>query len=479
MKRFSEQLNKKSKSVKLQVVEKQELRERLVSYMEYHPLPAEMRSEKKVVKNIDLSTEAFKTFSIPFTSIFKTSAAIAVMVLVVIPFAAEKSVPGDTLYAIKVEFNEELKSSLTFDSYEKIEWETERLNRRIAEARLLESEGKLTEQVEAEVADAVRQHTANAQREIEELRTEDADAATIASISLDATLEVQATSLQNERDAVLTEKGEGGKINVIAAAIEESRVTAEEPTASSTLPSYDKIMAKVEQNTTRIYELVSTLESVVSTEDFSEVNRRAEDINRALQVVVEITEKESETTKAQLIGVLQQTQRLVVYLTQLEVIKTVDIETLIPIVLTNEEEKVKLTEVNSEIEQKVKRIDLLLEQTDDEDLLEKVIPAREDIGSRLDLIATSTLEYESYVVLTKDVLELVNDVLNLLEQKVQLEKEVVVKEDSLEENSTSTEPVIKEVEVATSTEEVLEETITSEEYMEEADSESIVETETI
>ena len=46
MKRFSEQLYKKSTSVKLQAAEKRELRERLVSYMEYHPLPAEMKTKK-------------------------------------------------------------------------------------------------------------------------------------------------------------------------------------------------------------------------------------------------------------------------------------------------------------------------------------------------------------------------------------------------------------------------------------------------
>ena len=48
MKRFSEQLHKKSESISLKMEEKNALRERLVSYMEYHPLPASMKTVKPV-----------------------------------------------------------------------------------------------------------------------------------------------------------------------------------------------------------------------------------------------------------------------------------------------------------------------------------------------------------------------------------------------------------------------------------------------
>ena len=67
MKRFSEQLHKKSESVKLTVSERADLRERLVSYMEYHPLPAELRTKAKVShkKTIEqLQAEPFSVFSI-------------------------------------------------------------------------------------------------------------------------------------------------------------------------------------------------------------------------------------------------------------------------------------------------------------------------------------------------------------------------------------------------------------------------------
>ena len=40
MKRFSQQLNNKAKELTLSVAEKRDLRDRVVSYMEYHPVSA-------------------------------------------------------------------------------------------------------------------------------------------------------------------------------------------------------------------------------------------------------------------------------------------------------------------------------------------------------------------------------------------------------------------------------------------------------
>jgi len=48
MKRFAQQLKKKSESIRMRATERKLLRERLVSYMEYHPLPAEMQNKKPV-----------------------------------------------------------------------------------------------------------------------------------------------------------------------------------------------------------------------------------------------------------------------------------------------------------------------------------------------------------------------------------------------------------------------------------------------
>ena len=117
-----------------------------------------------------------------------------------------------------------MRSTLALSPYEKIEWETERLNRRIAEARLLASEGRLTDEVEAEVAAAVKTHTENAKREIEVLRGEDEEEATLATIALNTTLEVQATSLKEKTNQ---NNAEAKQPVLLAAVVGEAATSAE------------------------------------------------------------------------------------------------------------------------------------------------------------------------------------------------------------------------------------------------------------
>lgn len=426
--------------------EKQELRERLVSYMEYHPLPAELKSVKKsTAAKTPVLNEAFKTVSLPFTLIFKSSAVAAALVMVVVPFMAEQSVPGDTLYAVKVQFNEEVRGTLTFDSYEKVEWETQRVNRRIAEARLLESEGRLTDEVEAEVAQAVRTHTQNAQREIENLREFDAEEATIASIEFDSNLEAQAASFkeddvegQSDETAVAMRSLERAvkSENLIAAAVDESRALNVQPTASTT-PSFAKLSARVEQNTTRMYELSDKLESL-NPKTKTDVARRIEDIERSVEeAIVESTNNE-QVARDILVDVLKRTQKLIVFMTDLEVSDTVDIEELVPVVLTDSEEIEKITAYKAELTSQHEAIVTALEAIDveeDADIIEKVETGLNTITARLEQIeeAESFDEVKQYA---EEAIELANDLLQMLEQTTV--PAVVLPEEEVESQATST-----------------------------------------
>ena len=50
-----------------------------------------------------------------------------------ISYAAEGAVPGDALYPIKVSVNEEVRDLVAFSPEAKADWETRRLERRLAE----------------------------------------------------------------------------------------------------------------------------------------------------------------------------------------------------------------------------------------------------------------------------------------------------------------------------------------------------------
>lgn len=412
MKRFSEQLHTKAKSVKLQASERNELRERVVSYMEYHPLPKEMREAKSIVS--PLQTEAFKMVRIPFAQLLRMSAAAAVLILVIVPVMAERAVPGDGLYAVKVRFNEEVRSTLATTPYEKIEWETERLNRRIAEARLLANEGRLTEEVEAEVAQAVKQHTENAQREIEMLRVEDADEATLATIALNTTLEVQSASFREEN-----EDEEDGEVSpkLLASVIDETLSKQEANNASSTVPGFDKIMARVEMNTTRVHELLASLELNSEDTEYKDITRRIEDIERSVEEAVSAREADDEGARKILIDSMQRTQRLIVFMTELEVSEELDVEEIVPVILTPEEKEAKIQEYTQALNEQVEIIETALTYNDDADLLEKAESSLTSIKEAQEFVATST-DYTAIKVAAEDALALAADTMALLEPQI-------------------------------------------------------------
>jgi hypothetical protein len=449
MKRFSEQFNKKSLSVKLETTEKQELRQRVVSYMEYHPLPSSMKNASaKAILSPFLRNEEYKTVRIPLTTFLKWSAVLSAFILVVVPVLAERAAPGDSLYAVKVRFNEEVRATLTLSPYEKVEWETERLNRRITEARLLASEGRLTDEVGAEMAAAVREHTENVQHEIEVLRQSDADQATLASIELNTTLEVQSTSLQGEGTTMAmammaTDSATDSSTQLLADVINET-LSKQGPSASSSVPAYEKIMARVEINTTRAYELLNSLNLAQEDTLRSDIDRRLQDVNRSIEKANSARGNDEGGAQRQLVSVLERTQKLIVFMTDIEVNKSLALESIVPTILTPEEEQQFVEQQAEDIAQKVK---ILAESTDQMDaaLLGKVTYA-------LDVVATKQAEIivasdgATKKALTEEVLALLNDTLILA---------------GLDGTVVPTEPITEVIEeVATSTGATIEQPVT-------------------
>ncbi len=88
--------------------------------------------------------------------------AAAILVALVVgagtSFAAEKSLPGDILYPIKVNITENIKGAFTFGTKAKAEWNAQRAFRRLEEVERLAAQGKFDRNARTEVESHFEKH---------------------------------------------------------------------------------------------------------------------------------------------------------------------------------------------------------------------------------------------------------------------------------------------------------------------------------
>lgn len=396
--------------------EKRELRERLVSYMEYHPLSGAQKMSQK--NNFETEDTVVKVFHLNKWKFLQWSGTMFASLLLIVPYVAERSMPGDALYAVKINLNEELRSTLARSSYEKVVWETERLNRRIAEARLLVSAGKMTDEMEESVAKAVHLHNENARKEIENIKQVDEEEAMLASIQLATTLDIQSTSLRSSQQVSTTT---GNNTNRIVDVLDRSQ-TAD--MAAVDLPSYERLIGRVERETTRAYELLSSVKESATSDEKVNIKRRLEDIERKTAVAISDFENSEVEARKQLVDVLQQTQRLIVFMTNIDVRNTLTVDEIVPVTPTREE---RLTKINQQIEESLKYIEYIeltvtatSTATTSMDVKEKAQSALvtsktrlSDVVSRLESENSDLLEIEGAVNDTRAVMEDIRSLLGV------------------------------------------------------------------
>lgn len=451
MKRFAQQLKKQSDSVKLRASERRELRERLVSYMEYHP------ASDSVVATP--SPSIFSKFSILKLNTFEGRSfmgALSVLLLITVPVLAERAVPGDALYAFKINVNEEIRSSLSVSPYAKVEWETERLNRRIAEARLLASEGRLTEEAEADVAAAVKHHSDEAQKEIAVLRASDSDEAAIAEIAFESALVVQSEILEKElaKEVALNVSASttpGRSVAILAGAIAEAKTSAT-ANQSGVMPSYEKLSIRMEQETTRAYELFDSIEGAASDEEVSDVRRRLSDVERKIEEAQAIHSGEKTATAtasttpnsnvfaevALLKIALSDVQKLIRFMTDIDVRGRVTVEDLVPVTLTTDERVENINKRSAEIGEELTSLRAVVEQKD------LAVATKSEINTQIAAVeqlleATASAMQEENLAAAEEKLAEAEGVLGEVKAKVESANSLEIDSDKEVEKSTTTD----------------------------------------
>jgi hypothetical protein len=364
MKRFSEQLHKKSMLIRLKAVEKDELRNRVVAFMEYHPLPV---TERAAVRKVS-AMPPFRVITIPALYIRAGIGAFVLLLVIGVPALAEKSVPGDILYPIKVQVTEEIRSSLNRDPYQKVAWETTRLERRITEARQLAKAGKLTPDVQASVLEAVQAQKEATVNEIDSLRTTDAEGASLAQLTYATMLDVQSSVLKADDSASTT----AGKSTVALADAIDASIVEVQSKDDTTAVSVDRLQAQLELETTRAYELLQNISTVTTDQEHKDIERRLSDVDHKIELATKDTTEDAETRQTELRSAWSDVQKLISFMTDIDVRGALAIETLVPVVPTDSERLALITQHTETASNNLLRVEQGIEAVKNPAVLTKI-----------------------------------------------------------------------------------------------------------
>lgn len=420
------QLGILAERIKMRSSERRALRESVLSYMEYHPLHTGVSaipvSERSVAS---LVSGPFYYFSFSRWYVGSIAGVLTLVIITSVSLVAERAVPGDALYLVKVNVNEEIQSSLTWTPTQKVAWEVTRVERRIAEARLLAKEGKLTDEAQTELADTLREHTDTVNRELATLRETDAAGATVAQLSLESALDVQTAVLVAGATSTDANTDTQGIVDAVKAA--KADVVASGESSISTPASYEGLSAWIEVETTRTQELFTTIDSAVTPEEKTDIERRIADIDRAIidarKMYKSGSSEQAIKTQKKVLGDIQ---KLLLFMTDLDVRSSVSLESLVPIQLTNDE---LLTSITTALEGlKDAEVKIRTVETVPQDIEEKVKSGHEQLVAVIALIEKERSEGNITTAFQKvsDAEILATGLITLLEGRASFDAGVVV-----------------------------------------------------
>ncbi|MBX2866475.1 hypothetical protein KTR10_00730 [Candidatus Kaiserbacteria bacterium] len=440
MKSFDNDITKIAEKTRLKAAERRMLRDRVLSYMEYHPLPETMREKRTEVPSFNVG-EVLAWSQSHTRSL--AGAFMAVFVVLVLPFAAEKAVPGDVLYPIKTKINESILASFADSPYEKVAFETELLERRIAEARLLAKEGKLNEETDAKIAETVKGHASAVQEGINELKNSDAEEAAIAEIAFSSTLEVQSAVLSSDEA-----RGVGGSSEGVAGVLRDAQSAV-----STSTPSYERLNTRVHEEITRVEDLFAAINGSVTDEERTDIERRLGDIEKKVETAHLAHEADTATStgtttpvvaeeeKVNPISILATTlrdiQKLVLFITDIDVRESVLLEDLVPAEKTDEERTTAILGALDELMNARNAFELDEEDTD-------IASTTTAFDSSVET-ASSTLAEKDFDT-AEEAVEAAKGYLESLKMLLEEAKEVVEEEDTIEdetETATTTDAVVE------------------------------------
>lgn len=174
-----EKIIEEAKKVSLRKEEKTKIREFLLSFIKENPI---LPKGGVVIKDMGFRLKGQETQSSwsnilvnSFKLVIKPMPLAILLIIAVsggVSFASGSALPGEPLYPVKINFNEEVRSMLTFSTEAKADFETQRLNKRIEEAEELAIKGKLDSKIRAQIESSFEDHSEQINKEIQKLEAQ-------------------------------------------------------------------------------------------------------------------------------------------------------------------------------------------------------------------------------------------------------------------------------------------------------------------
>jgi hypothetical protein len=158
---FQTKFKKTTDTVRMTSAENTRMREILSEYQSFNPIRtgAVQKSPSFFYSISHYHKRAVAVFLILFLILSGGS----------ISYGAERALPGDTLYSLKVNVNEEIWSVLAFSDETRVEWETERAERRLEEATALAVLGNIREEIVTQIAENFETHATRVEDSVKKL----------------------------------------------------------------------------------------------------------------------------------------------------------------------------------------------------------------------------------------------------------------------------------------------------------------------
>ena len=170
LKQFIEQ----AKKINLSAEERSSIGNSVLNFMKENPI--EPNTLPRLIYR-DGVHSSFWSNIFPSNLNFASSVVIALVLVLLsgggVSLGAEKSLPGDILYPVKLGVNEHVRGWFAVSEEAKANWEIKRVGRRLEEAEQLASEGSLSDDVRANLEVQFEAHAEKVKSRIEKFETKE------------------------------------------------------------------------------------------------------------------------------------------------------------------------------------------------------------------------------------------------------------------------------------------------------------------